>query len=240
MFQVDRKQQVVIIILAAVILFTAGYRVSRWQGDQYRDPGKAGEIVRDGGGESGREIVVHVSGAVEKPGVYKFTREMRVSDALEKAVPLARADVQGLNLAAPLKDGQKIVVPLKEDSPPAGSQAPQPSAVSPQTGAAVPQTSPAPPQNSVAVPQTGAAVSQAGGAPPMQKAAGGKPPARININRASVQELESLPGVGPGLAQRIVRYRDNNGLFTSEEDIKNVQGIGDKLYDQIKDQITVK
>lgn len=231
MFQVDRKQQAVIIILAAVIVFTAGYRVSRWQGEQYRDPGKAGEIVRDGVGESGREIVVHVSGAVEKPGVYKFSRGMRVSDALEKAVPLVRADVQGLNLAAPLKDGQKIVVPLKQESPPAGPPL-QASASAPPAGTVVPQAG-------AASPQAGVAVHQNTGPPPPQKAATSKTPARININRAGAQELESLPGVGPGLAQRIISYRENKGLFTSEEDIKNVPGIGEKLYDQIKDRITV-
>lgn len=218
MFQVDRKQQAVIIILAAVLLFTAGYRVSRWQGEQYRDSVKTGEIVREGSGESSREIVVHVSGAVEKPGVYRFAREMRISDALEKAVPLARADVQGLNLAAPLKDGQKIVVPLKQD-------APQASGSDPRTGAAAPQAGAVQPQNS--------------GPPPPLKAAVSKAPARININRAGAQELESLPGVGPGLAQRIISHRENKGLFTSEEDIKNVPGIGDKLYDQIKEHITV-
>ena len=224
MFQVDRKQQIVIIAVAAVIIFTAGYRVSRWQGEQYRDPGKAESVVQAGAGEGGREIVVHVSGAVEKPGVYRFTREMRVMDALDKAAPLAGADIQGLNLAAPLKDGQKIVVPLKQSQ--SGWLAPQASGTTtPQQGGTTPQTSSAiPPGGSVSPPQ----------------AAGGKTPARVNINRAGSSELESLPGLGPGLAQRIISYRESKGLFTSEEDIKSVPGIGEKLYEQLKDHITVK
>lgn len=220
MFQVDRKQQIVIIAVAAVIIFTAGYRVSRWQGEQYRDPGKAESVVQAGAGEGGREIVVHVSGAVEKPGVYRFTREMRVMDALDKALPLAGADVQGLNLAAPLKDGQKIVVPLKQPS---------------QSGGAAPQAGvTTPPQQGGAAPQQGTAIL------PVGPASVSKTPARVNINRAGSSELESLPGLGPGLAQRIISYRESNGLFTSEEDIKSVQGIGEKLYEQLKDRITVK
>ncbi len=203
--QVDRKQQIIIIVLAAVLLFTAGYRVSRWYGEQSPSPGKGAEIVQSGGAEGAREVVVHVAGAVERPGVYRFSREMRVADALERAVPLALADVQGLNLAAPLKDGQKIVVPVKQES----LQAPGPAS---QPGTA----------------------SQPGLAPQPAKTT-----PRVNINRAGRVELETLPGVGPGLAQRIINHRESKGLFMSEEDIKNVPGIGEKLYDQIKDFITV-
>lgn len=196
LFQVDRKQQVVIIVIVAVILFTAGYRVSRWQAAQYREPGQPGdgEVVKTV--EAAGEIVVHVAGAVEKPGVYRFTGQMRVTDALEKAVPLENADIQGLNLAAALKDGQKIVVPLKQEEG-------QPTAAERQ------RTD--------------------------KSAAAGK----ININRASARELEALPGVGPTLAVRVVNHRKDKGYFTSEEDIKNVPGIGDKLYEQIKDHIRV-
>lgn len=209
MFQVDRKQQVVILLIAAVLIFIAGYRVSRWQGGQYREPGGADVPVQAAKGEGGREIVVHISGAVEKPGVYKFAREARVMDALEKAGPLERADIQGLNLAAPLKDGQKIVVPLKQDA---------------QAGTGLQKGGPAPSPGGVESPQGGAGLGTA---------------AKININRAGARELEELPGVGPGLARRIVNHREVNGLFASEEDIKGVQGIGEKLYGQIKDLITV-
>jgi competence protein ComEA len=199
LFQVDRKQQLVIIAIAAVFLFTAGYKVSRWQaqGGEYPGQAKVEDVVESGGFQAVREIVVHVAGAVKNPGVYTFSTEARVKDALERAVPLDRADIQSLNLAAPLKDGQKIVVPLKQDNSGAAGQVAQ------------------------------------------QGAAGAGEPARININRASAGELETLPGFGPALSQRVVNYRESNGFFASEEDIKNVQGIGDKIYNQIKDQITV-
>ena len=60
----------------------------------------------------------------------------------------------------------------------------------------------------------------------------------ININTASQSELENLPGVGPTLAASIIQYRQQYGAFTVIEDIKNVPGIGDALFDQIKNRIT--
>lgn len=61
----------------------------------------------------------------------------------------------------------------------------------------------------------------------------------ININRATCQELESLPGIGEVIAKNIVDYREKYGLFTKEEDLKNVKGIGEKKYETIKDMITI-
>lgn len=62
----------------------------------------------------------------------------------------------------------------------------------------------------------------------------------ININKATETELQSLPGIGASLASRIIEYRNQNGKFSKIEDIKNVNGIGDSKYDNIKDFITVK
>jgi len=62
---------------------------------------------------------------------------------------------------------------------------------------------------------------------------------KININTASLAQLDALPGIGPVLSQRIIEYRQQNGLFTSIEDIKKVKGIGDKMFLKIKDQITI-
>ena len=62
----------------------------------------------------------------------------------------------------------------------------------------------------------------------------------VNINKATETELQSLPGIGASLASRIIEYRNQNGKFSKIEDIKNVNGIGDSKYDNIKDFITVK
>jgi comEA protein len=62
----------------------------------------------------------------------------------------------------------------------------------------------------------------------------------ININRATVEELEALPRIGPAMATRIVSYREENGLFEKKEDIMRVRGIGSKTFERLQDLITVK
>lgn len=69
----------------------------------------------------------------------------------------------------------------------------------------------------------------------MSKLAHGK----VNINTADADALDTLPGIGPTIAQRIITYREENGNFTSIEEIKNVSGIGDSKYEEIKDSITI-
>jgi competence protein ComEA len=60
----------------------------------------------------------------------------------------------------------------------------------------------------------------------------------VNINYASKEELETLPGIGPAMASKIIDYRNENGFFNSIEDIKNISGIGDAKFEKIKDKIT--
>ena len=67
----------------------------------------------------------------------------------------------------------------------------------------------------------------------------GAPKAKVNINTAPASELETLPRIGPKVAQRIVDFRTKNGNFKKVEEIMKVQGIGEKVYEQIKDLITV-
>ena len=62
---------------------------------------------------------------------------------------------------------------------------------------------------------------------------------KINLNKASVEELTSLPGIGPQKAQAIIAYRDENGGFGSIEDLKNVSGIGEKTFEKLKELIDV-
>jgi competence protein ComEA len=63
---------------------------------------------------------------------------------------------------------------------------------------------------------------------------------KVNINTATAEELDTLPGIGPSLAQRIIDCRTTNGPFQSIEDIKNVRGIGDVTFEELKDKITVQ
>ena len=73
-------------------------------------------------------------------------------------------------------------------------------------------------------------------APSSSSQEGGK----VNINTATAEKLDTLPGVGPSIAQRIIDYRTTNGPFQSIEDIKNVKGIGDATFEKLKDKITVQ
>jgi competence protein ComEA len=78
-------------------------------------------------------------------------------------------------------------------------------------------------------------------APAKSGAANTKAPiGKININTASVEELDALPGIGPALGQRIVDYRTQNGAFGAIQDLKKVRGIGDKSFEELKDLITVQ
>lgn len=62
----------------------------------------------------------------------------------------------------------------------------------------------------------------------------------INLNTATLEELDGLPGIGPAIAQRIIDYRNQNGAFKQIDDLKKVRGIGDALFSQIKDMVTVQ
>ena len=88
-------------------------------------------------------------------------------------------------------------------------------------------------QMQVYVPRQGEAAPPPNGAPPDTSTE------KININTASVEELDKLPGIGPVIAQAIIDYRAQNGPFKKIEDINAVKGIGDALFEKIKDQITV-
>lgn len=145
--------------------------------------------------ESGDTLVVHVAGAVQRPGVYRLTGGSRVVDAVTMAGgAIAGADVDALNLAAPLADGERIYVPIEgETLPPA--------------------------------------LVPAGGA--------GQPVGPLDLNAATVEQLDGLPGVGPATAQAIVAHRDRNGPFASVDALTDVRGIGPAKLDALRDLVTV-
>ena len=144
---------------------------------------------------SGPPIIVDVTGWLHQPGVYEFVPGDRVIDAVERAGGARKgADLSVLNLAAPLTDGTQVVVPKQ--------------------GAAGP-----------------AATAPAGSDP-----SGGS---LVNINTASATELEALSGIGEVLAAAIVDYRTDNGPFASVDDLESVSGIGPATLEEIRDQVTV-
>ena len=156
------------------------------------------------------EIIVYVCGAVRRPGVVRLLAGARVADALDLAGgPTARAELSAVNLAAKVADGQQIVVPERGAN-----------GAAPGSAAAPPGAAPA------------GVAGASGGAP-------AAPGALVNLNTASLQELESLSGVGPSTAQKIIDYRTANGGFTSIEQLMEVPGIGDAKFAAVKDSITI-
>ena len=165
------------------------------------------------------EIAVHVTGAVKVPGVYYLATGARVHEAIEKAGGTTdRADVHSLNLAAKIRDGQQIDVPEVHQISDVRQNTPISSTVEEPVIPISPDRS-VPPQPSVQKP----APSDG---------------SRININTATAQELQTLRGVGPALAQRIVEYRQTSGGFSTIDDLTNVKGIGPKTLEKIRDSIT--
>lgn len=149
-------------------------------------------------------LVIFVCGAVVTPGVYYLEDGSRIVDAIDAAGGfLEDADKNYVNLAAPIEDGIKLLIPTVEETKMALEEAP--SGVIDNFDN----------QSSV---NTGGLV---------------------NINKASKEELKTLPGIGDGIAGKIIDYRNTNGNFTCIEDIKKVSGIKDKLFAKIKEYITV-
>ncbi len=152
-------------------------------------------------------ILVQVDGAVLQPGVYALAPGSRVAEAVAAAGGLAEnADVQALNLAAEVQDGQWVQIPAQVPIPPTS------------VAAANPPRAENPPDAPTSTPAAGAI---------------------ININTATQAELETLPGIGPVTAQKIIAFREENGPFASIEEIQKVSGIGPATFDKIKALITV-
>lgn len=161
---------------------------------------------------------VHVTGEVARPGVVSLEAGARVVDAVEAAGGLTDAAVtESVNLAAPVTDGQQVLVPDGETAP-----VPGPAAAGPGTGA--PGAAAAP----------GAAVPPGPGAPD-----GAAPGGTLNLNTATAAELEALPRVGPVLAGRIVEFREQHGGFAAVADLDAVPGIGPALMESLGPLVSV-
>lgn len=176
----------------------------------------------DGAGEaaSAGPIVVHVVGAVAAPGVVELPPGARVSDALDAAGGASEhADVDVLNLARVLVDGEQIRVPRPGEEIAPGD-----------AGGADPGG---------AGSGTDAAGAGSGGAGPGGAGPGGAGGVLVDLNSADLAALETLPGVGPVTAQSILDHRDAIGRFTTVDELLDVSGIGDATLSRIRDSVTV-
>ena len=156
-------------------------------------------------------LVVHITGEIKKEGVIYLKKGARIVDAIKEAGGETKeADLSQVNLAYELQDGQKIYIPNKNEK-----------------------------ISQYIIGKNGETMNDNSANTGNESTSYNKEEAKVNINTASQAELDSLPGIGPALAQRIIDFRVENGNFNSIEDIQNVKGIGDSKYEDIKDKIVV-
>ena len=196
---------VALAILAFVLAFGSGAAGSVVVdgGSSFSSP-RAGASSSDaiGAGATGRILVVEIVGAVHRPGVFRLAAGSRVGDLVAAAGGYgARVDAdragRELNLAAPLRDGDQIRVPSRDDA---------------------------------------TSVGGAGGGP--KPNASGAAPAPIDLNRATATELDTLPGIGPATAAKILASRDEQP-FAAVSDLQTRKLVGAKTFEKLKDLVTV-
>lgn len=205
------------IALTAVVFLDAGQRPTTISpAATLGDPASHGEHGADGDGQTettgaptgqsdaeATTITVHVSGAVGSPGIVTLGSGARVAAAIEAAGgATAEAELDRLNLARLLLDGEQVHVPRPGEL--AGPQGNPP----------------------------GGTVSDGG-------TGGVAPDGRVDLNRASQDDLETLPGIGPAKAAAIVTHRETEGPFAVPGDLRGVPGIGEQTFQRLADLISV-
>ncbi|MGH9155755.1 MAG: helix-hairpin-helix domain-containing protein [Acidimicrobiales bacterium] len=141
---------------------------------------------------------VHVAGAVERPGVYQVRDGGRVADVVDAAGgPTGDADLDRINLAARVGDGEQVYLPRRGEVPPAAG------------GGSASPSSPGP------------------------------PPVPVDLNSATAEQLDALPGIGPATAAAIVEYRDQHGRFAGVDELVEVRGIGDAKLAALRPRVRV-
>lgn len=231
-----RHLQVIGLLLAAGVLL-GGYALTRARSHPVVPPAIAAAPLaptpgtsNDPGGSSAPgpntasesvsaepDVLVHVVGAVNRPGVYRLPSGSRVVDAVDSAGGLApRARPGELNFAQPLDDGQQVVVGTSEQ--PGGEV----------RGAGQDGTS-----GGSAPSSDGTSTTTDGGG------SSGSAGDKINLNKATAAQLDTLPGVGPVTAGKIITWRDQNKKFSRIEELQEVPGIGPKTYAELSPLVTV-
>ena len=250
-----KEQYAVVVLLLAIIgaLFVLSYAYGKRAQESDTQPffvpsaGAPGNAdATSDGAATAADMVVHVTGAVMKPGVYHVPAGGRINDAVQLAGGV-RADgyADALNLAEKLQDGERVYVPTRAEWQQITAAQGPPQLITRDPGTPVP-TAAAP--SSRATPHEHAATSTAtqtatkgspaaqAGAPaaaPAHRSAKELPKAPVDLNTATNEQLQQLPGVGDSTAQKILEYRKAHGKFTDPTQLIGVAGIGPKKFARI-------
>lgn len=223
MNKLNKKQKIIIIISTIMVIGLSYYVYSKEKGKN-----EISDLQIEETNIEDKEIIkekikikVHISGAIKNEGVFELDENSRIIDAIEKAGGLTeQAYTKHINLAEVLEDGSKIYIPTKEEIENQEKQNNEK-----QNNEDVESfkntNSINPKENNQNYKSTNQKIK------------------KININTATQEELDSLPGVGTSTANKILNYRKENGKFKTKEDIKNVSGIGESKFNKIKDLIEV-
>ena len=187
--RLPRRHTAILLVALIAVLALVGKRIAA--AGTARVSAQTVSLTEDrvsSGQAAGPRLVVYVVGAVRRSGLVRLPEGARVADALEQAGgPTRRADLAAVNLAAPVADGQQIVVPARLPG---------------------------------------------GGAP-----AGGAS-AKVSQASATLEQLDSLPGIGPVTAQKILDWRQSHGPLRSVDDLDAIPGIGPARVEQLRELVT--
>lgn len=237
------------VVLAAVIVVVAVVVILLGSRSEVSDVGRSDAVtvtgaptvtaspsVGPGGGDassappqSAGPVVVHVVGAVARPGVVTLGAGSRVATAIERAGGATDgADLARINLARAVVDGERLYVPSvgETDIPAALDEGPAGTAGTPGDPSGAGSTG-------------GGAASAGVGGTAGGAGAAGAGDAVVDLNTADQATLETLPGIGPSLAGRILAWRDAHGRFSTIEDLLDVSGIGDGRFADLRDRVRV-
>ena len=210
-----KQKKIILVILLIIALITYYYLYTKNNTEEINNENL--EITNNETQEESKEeekIVVHITGAVNKEGIVELQEGARIADAIEKAGGTKEnADIKNINLATILEDGMKVHIPTIEET-----RANNENIESSENFANSQVTT------TTQIPTTSSNTKKQG---------------KININTATEEELDTLPGIGPSTAAKIIDYRKENGKFKSIEEIKEVSGIGDAKFENIKELICI-
>lgn len=217
MNNLSQNQKKILIVVIIIVVGIIGYYVYSKDESEVQITDEEIMIKNNTTEENAEEseelekIKVHIMGAVKNAGVVELNENSRIDDAINAAGGLTKdANMDKINLAYVLEDGVKIRIPSVNDK---------------ETEEEYISTDGVETVDSSIAESTESENSKT---------------SKVNINKADQAELETLPGVGSATAEKIINYRNENGKFSSIEDIKNVNGIGDSKFENLKDLICVK
>ena len=213
MNQFSKNQKIGLIIICIIVAGIIGYYI--YGGENSNNSDIDNMLVEENTTieetEEESMIIVHITGAVQKEGIVKLGENARIADAIEAAGGTTElVDMSKINLAYVLEDGMKIYIPSIKDKEEDIEQI----------------------EGDYLTETKSENISTEKGTK--------KNDGKVNINTATEAELDTLPGIGPATADKIIQYREETGKFKKIEDIKNVKGIGESKFENIKEQISVK